>query len=244
MSEYLHYISTGDYNSNISLLKMPDAVALFDNIDQHIHELQRHLNALPNLTSKDATYVIAMFMIISIRQMRNAFFLFLRRISYDGMLLFRVGLESAVFAYRIFKENYLAKVWALKNENWPEFRDKFWKAEFPDGMPFKNEIKSQLDLLNNYWAHPNINYFSDFTVFPQKDNHLGDKQIKVHFFHYKNDKFSLYLISFLDSCIRIIAVYREILKEKFPVLITSTEEKYQRLLISLEQLKVKYKPIS
>ena len=58
MSDYFHYISNSDYNFNISLLKMPGAVALFDDIDSHIRELHGHLNALPKLTSQDALYII------------------------------------------------------------------------------------------------------------------------------------------------------------------------------------------
>jgi hypothetical protein len=141
MSDYFHYISTGNSNFNISLLKIPNAVTLFDDIDRHIHELHAHLNALPKITSQDVMYLIGMFMIISVRQMRNAFFFFLRRMSYDGMLLFRVGLESAVFSYRIFKDNQLAKVWALKEENWKAFSEEFRRNEFPEDMPYKDDIR-------------------------------------------------------------------------------------------------------
>lgn len=243
MSDYFHYISTGDYNFNISLLKQSDAVALFDDIDRHIHELHAHLNALPKLTSQDAMYLIGMFMIISVRQMRNAFFLFLRRMSYDGMLLFRIGLESAVFSYRISKDNQLAKVWALKDENWKMFSAEFRKKEFPKDMPYKDDIRKQLDLLNNYWSHPNINYFSGSTEFPKKEEDEDrNKEIKVHFYDRKETNYLSILIWFLDNCIKVIAVYRKIFQDKFPILITSTEDKYQKLLISFEQMKLNYKP--
>jgi hypothetical protein len=243
MSDYFHYISNGNYNFNISLLKIPDAVTLFDDIDRHIHELHAHLNALPKLTSQDVMYLIGMFMIISVRQMRNAFLLILRRMSYDGMLLFRPGLESAVFSYRIFKDNQLAQVWALKDENWKRFSEEFRRKQFPEDMPYKDDIRKQLDLLNHYWSHPNINYFSGSTEFSEiKENEDRNKEIKVHFYDLKETNFLLSLIWFLDNCIKIIAVYRKIFQGKFPILITSTEDKYQKLLISFEQLKLKYKP--
>jgi len=240
MSEYFQYISKGEYNFNISLLKYPDAISLFDDIDGHIYKLHNHLRALPEITSKDATYIIGLFMLISLRQIRNAFFLFLRRMSYDGMLLFRVGLESAVFSFRIFKEPELAKVWALKNENWKEFSKKFRQSEFPSDMPFKNEMKEQLDSLNSYWAHPNINYFSSSVVFPNKEERVGNKEILLHFFDYEENHFLSNLIWFLNNSIRIIAIYRAIFQERFPILITSTEDNYQRLLIGIEELKRKY----
>jgi hypothetical protein len=239
MSDYFHYISNSDYNFNISLLKMPGAVALFDDIDRHIQDLHSHLNALPKLSSQDAMYIIGIFMLISYRQMRNSFFLFLRRMSYDGMLLFRVALESAVFAYRIFKNTELAKVWALKEENWKNFSDEFRRKEFPADMPFRDKIKDQLDLLNNYWSHPNINYFSTSTVFHNNKQQTSDKQIVLHFFDHKEENFQLNLTWFLDCSINIIAIYRDIFKAKFPILITSTEGNYQKLLINFERFKRK-----
>lgn len=242
MSEYFQYISMSDYNFNISILNNPDAVSLFDYMDQHIKEFHGHLNALPNLTSKDVTYLIGLLMLISLRQMRNAFFLFLRRMSYDAMLLFRVGLESAVFSYRIHKEPELSRVWALKNENWKDFSEKFRSREFPDDMPFKDEVREQLDLLNNYWSHPNIDYFSESVVFLDKGQKPNGNQINLHFFDHRENSFQLNLIWFLDCSLKIIAIYRKIFQGKFPILITSTEDKYQRLLIDFERLKTRYKP--
>jgi hypothetical protein len=43
-----------------------------------------------------------------------------------------------------------------KNENWKEFSQKFRRDEFPEEMPFRSEIRKELDLLNDYWAYPNI----------------------------------------------------------------------------------------
>lgn len=235
MSDYLHYISDGDYNFSVSLLKEPDAISLFNDIDKYFHDLQGHLNALPELTSKDATYLIGLFMLISLRQMRNAFYLFLRRVSYDGLLLFRVGLESAVFAYRIFKDNELASVWAKKNENWPDFTAKFRRAEYPDDMPHRDDIKKYVDFINHYWAHPNIDYFSSGTEF--LDRHKEENQIKLHFFDYNEEQYKLIIAWFLDVSIKIITIYRDIFQKKFPIFITSTEEDYQRLLISMEKIK-------
>ncbi len=240
MSEYFDYISKSDYNFNISLLNYPEIIALFDDIDQHIKDLHSHLNALPKLTSQDATYLIGLLMLISFRQMRNAFFLFLRRMSHDGMLLFRVGLESAIFSYRIFKNTSLVKVWAEKEENWKEFSQEFRKNKFPDDMPYRDEIRKQLDMLNNYWSHPNINYFSTSTVFPDNKNKSSHRQIMLHFFDHEEFHFILNLIWFLDSSIKIVAIYRKIFEDKFLILITSTKDKYQKILTTFESLKMKY----
>ena len=43
-----------------------------------------------------------------------------------------------------------------KNKNWKEFSQKFRRDEFPEEMPFRSEIRKELDLLNDYWAYPDI----------------------------------------------------------------------------------------
>ena len=73
--------------------------------------------------------------------------------SYDFCFCFAWAWESVVFAYRIFKEPQLLKVWAQKNENWKEFSQKFRRDEFPEEMPFRSEIRKELDLLNDAAEH-------------------------------------------------------------------------------------------
>lgn len=241
MSEYFRYISTGEYNFNISLLELHDVISLFDYMDQHISDINSHLNALPDITSKDETYLVDIFMLISQRQMRNAFILFLRRMSYDGMLLLRVSLESAVFSYRIFREPQLSMVWASKNKNWKEFIKRFGnKIEFPESMPFREEIKKQIDLLNEYWAHPNINYSSRSLVFPKPEQQINDKRIMVPCFDDNEDKYLCYLFDLLDCFIKIIAIYRNIFEKRYEIFITSTEEKYLKIINDFKKLKLKF----
>ncbi len=234
MSDYLEYFSISEHNFHISLLNIPEALAFFSKFDQTAQDMMEHLNALPDLTAQDAFFFITTFFHISLRQMRNAFYLILRRMSYDGLLISRVGLESAVFAYRIFKDPQLLEVWARKDENWKEFSQKFRREEFPQDMPFGKEIRKQLDSLNDYWAHPNINYFSQSHVFEEKE-------IRVHYFDHNDRTFHLVLLSFLDSCLKILTVFRKILEMKFSVFITSTDHDYRQLRQEFEHLKQKYR---
>lgn len=103
MSEYSVYVSEADRNFNISPVNLREAVSVFDSIDDEMTDMREHLRRLPDLTSKDAFYFVTAFLLLARRQMRNAFTLFMRRMSYDGLLLSRVALESTVFAYRVFK---------------------------------------------------------------------------------------------------------------------------------------------
>lgn len=234
--QFMDYASASEHNFHVSLLKLPEAVSLFTKIDQMILDMIQHLNQLPSLTKKDAFYFAGSFLLIAQRQMRNAFTLQLRRTSHDAMLLLRVGLECTVFAYRIFKDPALLEVWARKNENWKEFSQKFRRDEIPEDMPFKEQIKDQLDRLNDYWAHPNINYFSTALRFEKQE-------IKVHSFDHDERTFHVVLLSFLDLSLKTLAVFRKILASRFEVFVTSTELSYQQLINEFEQLKKKYRGI-
>lgn len=233
-TQYMDYVSASEHNFHVSLLKLPEAVSLFTKLDQQILDMSRHLNLLPTLTEKDAFFFIGSFLLMAQRQMRNSFTLLLRRTSYDAMLLFRVGLESAVFAYRIFKEPALLEAWARKNENWKDFSQRFRRDEIPSDMPFKENIQEQLDRLNDYWAHPNIDYFSTALKFEAGE-------IKVHFFDHNEPTFHIILLSFLDLCLKILAVFRKILTDRFGVFVTSTQPAYQQLVMEFEQLKKRYR---
>jgi len=237
MCDYESHISTSQYNWEASQHNIPEAIAFFKELDQHVLDVASHLGALPELTATEPFYFVASFLWISLRQMRNAFILLLRRMSYDAMLVFRVGLEATVFAYRVFKKPELAEVWARKNdspEGWKEFSKEFRYPPFPDDMPFASGIKDRLDLLNNYWAHPNINYFSTAIQ-------VGDRETFVHFFDHDNERFYLTLLNFLDSCLEIVACYRKMLRGQYPVLIQNTEAEYRQLRGKYGELKRKYK---
>ena len=83
--------------------------------------------------------------------------LFLRRMSYDGLLLFRVGLGRVSSLLTGYSKNHsFLRSGLKKNENWKEFSQKFRRDEFPEEMPFRSEIRKELDLLNDYWAYLNI----------------------------------------------------------------------------------------
>jgi hypothetical protein len=154
--------------------------------------------------------------------------------SYDGLLLFRVALESTVFAYRIFKNPALIEVWARKNQNPKEFAKHFRRGEFPDDMPYRAEIRSELNLLNEYWAHPNINYFSTTAK-------INEKAIQVHSFDGSDEVFHLVLLSFLDLCVKIVTIFRKTMQDRFKVFVASTESDHSELQRQLELLKGRYR---
>jgi len=237
MCNYSNHVSTSQYNFDASLHNIPEAVSFFGKLDQQVQDMAKHLYELPDFTARVPFYFVATFLRISQRQMRNGFILLLRRMSYDAMLVFRVGLEASVFAYRIFKRPELVEIWARKNDgrkDWKKFSKEFRRTPFPEDMPFATAIRRQLDLLNDYWAHPNINYFSRAVK-------SGNTETLVYFFDHDNTTFCMILLLFLDSCLKILACYRKMLEPEFRVFITSTESDYRRLTKEFERLKDAYR---
>lgn len=153
--------------------------------------------------------------------------------SYDALLVLRPGIEAVVFAYRIFRKPRLLEVWARRNDNFREFSREFRSADIPDDMPYRAEITREIDFLNDYWAHPSINYFASSVAF-------ADRQIRVHFFDHKEEQYFLVVLSFMDICLKSAAVFRRIWADRFNVFVTSTEEEYRRLVGDFETVKARW----
>jgi len=232
-SDYFEYIAKGDQNLYVSLLNISDCNNFFLLLDSQWKEHCEHIGKVPGISTKDAYFVSATFFLIAQRQFRNAYYLFLRRLSYDALLPFRVALEGTVFGYRIAKDASLAEVWAKTNVNRKEFREKIRDAAYPPDMPFRDEIKREIDTLNEHWEHPNVNYASQ-TV------DIHNKEIKAYSYDQDEQKYYLVLFSFLENCYRCPAVIRSSIDGRFPVYLTSTEQAFNNLRTQLDALKTRY----
>ncbi len=232
-SDYFEYIAKGDQNLYVSLFNISDCNNFFLVLDSQWKEHCEHIGKLPDISTQDAYFVSATFFLVAQRQFRNAYYLLLRRVSYDALLPFRVALESIVFGYRIAKDATLAEVWAKKNVNQKEFREKIRDADYPTDMPFRDEIKKEIDTLNEYWEHPNINYASQ-TV------DIGKKEIRVYSYDQDEQKYYLVLFSFLENCYRCLAVIRSSMGNRFTVYLTSTQQAFSDLKNQLDALKARY----
>ncbi len=235
MSKYLEYVSDSDYNFKVSLLNVPETVNIFSRLDQQLTEMIEYINKLPEVAAERYVFFLGTFIVVAQREMRNGYSLFLRSMSYDGLLLLRIAIEAAIFAYRIFKEPELLEVWANRNEDWKTFKQKFVFAELPHDIPFRAELDKNRDLIGDYWAHPNVNYFSNAVEIK------GD-QIRVHFFDRDEKLYHLYLLSFLDASLKVLAVFRMIVGEAFKVFASSTDAAYERLVTDFGVVKEKYRP--
>lgn len=232
-SDFFEFLSKGDQNLYTSLINISDCNSFFLSLDSTWKEHCNHISRLPEISTKDAYFLAATLFLIAGRQIRNAYYLLLRRLSYDALQPFRVALESVVFGYRIAKDKSLAEVWAKKNDDQKLFRDNFRYAPYPTDMPFKDELKREIDLLNEYWAHPNVNYAS-------RAMEIAEHDIKVPSYDNDDKMYYLALFSFLENCYRCLAVIRASMNKRFSVYLTSTETSFAHLRAQLDGLKSKY----
>src|SRR5262249_30234900 len=141
---------------------------------------------------------------------------------------------STVFAYRIFKEPELLKVWANKRGDLKAYNRHFRFSDYPKDMPWRNEFKAYIDRLNETSAHPNLNYFSGTVEFEPGVMH-------VNYFDSKNERnFYLNILTILLYGMRILEVMRATLKDRFPVYITSTEGTWNALQHDFNKLRDTY----
>jgi hypothetical protein len=234
MPDFLEHASASEHNFKVGLVKDTAAVHLFGRLDQHVTAMVQHLAKLPEISSPDAFFFLGTFLAIFQRQIRNAFSLFLRRMSYDALLVSRPGIEAAIFAYRIFRNRDLLKVWVHRNDDFKEFSRHFRFADLPGDMPYRKELEQHLDRLNDYWAHPSINYFSSSV-------RIGEGNILVHFFDEDQPSFYLSLLAYLDVCLKALALFRHIWADRFNVFVASTEDEYRHLLYDFEVLKTPWR---
>jgi hypothetical protein len=232
-SDFFELISKGDQNLYVTLVNLPDCNSYFLLLDSIWKEHCNHISKLPEISTKDAYFLSATLFTIAGRQIRNAYFLLLRRLSYDALLTFRVALESTVFGFRIAKDQSLAEVWARKNELQKEFREKFRFAPFPTDMPFRDEIKKEIDLLNEYWSHPNVNYAS-------RSLEISNREIRIPSYDNDDQMYYLALFSFLENSYRCLAIIRSSMDKRFSVYLTSTESSFSNLRNQLDALKSRY----
>ncbi|HCA78680.1 MAG TPA: hypothetical protein DEP53_02995 [Bacteroidetes bacterium] len=233
-SDYFDFISKGDHNVYVSLINDAPFSQLFLGLDFSWHQHTNHIAKLPDISTKDAYFVSATLFLVAHRQFRNAYYLLLRRMSYDALLPFRVAMESVGFGFQISKDASLAEVWANKTLNQKEFRIRLRDANYPPEMPYGVEIKKAIDIVNEYWAHPNINYASQTVG-------IGTQEIRVYSYDQDEVKYRTVLLSFLQDFFRCLAVLRSTMEGRYAVYLTSTGQSVDQLGIQLEALKSRFR---
>jgi len=235
MSDYLEYLKDGDYNLWVTFLRDDELVHFFDRIDQQMLAILGHMNKSSELTARGHFYYQTLFWIAANRQLRNAFAAALRRMSYDAMLIVRPALECTVFAYRIFEDPDLLKVWADKREEPAAYAKHFRREPIPPTMPHASEFRKFIDRANEYASHPNLNYFSGSAEF-------GENVIHMNYFDRKNDRaYYLQVFTLLLYAMRILEVMRKTLESRLPVYGVSTEGEWTKLESDFITLKEKYR---
>jgi hypothetical protein len=225
-------IGAADQNLKVSLLNVPDLFSLFNRLDEHVFSLSCHLSKI-KFDANDPAYVILNLLALAQRQMRNGFISFLRRQGYDGQLLFRVGVEATVFAYRIYEHPELGLVWVNKDTDRKAFRKGFEQADFPESMPYRENFEKYLDYLNEYRSHASLVHFAG-TLKRQGD------RLDLNYFD-DNDLWTRTLFAHVSMSIRVAVVFRKMVERTAKVFVTSTEPEFEGIRQDFRKLTVKYR---
>jgi hypothetical protein len=228
---FLDCIGNAEQNLRVSLLNVPGLVRIFDRTDQHLKHLTGHLSKI-DFEKNDPAYIILNLMALAQRQMRNCFVAFLRRQGYDGQLLFRVGVEATVFAYRIFEKPELGLVWVNKDRNQKAYRKAFEQEELPGSLPYRKPIKDYLTYLSENRSHASLPHFAG--TLKREEGRLG-----LNYFD-GEELWLPTLLGFLKMSLIIATVFRKMIDRTAPVFVTSTEDDFKRVATEFHELAVKY----
>jgi hypothetical protein len=230
--DLLSCIGAADQNLHVSLLNLGDVMGVFNRLDQHMRSTSVHLSKI-EFDRDDPTYIILNLMALAHRQMRNGFILCLRRQCYDGQLLFRLGVEGTIFAYRIFKEPKLGLVWVKKDEDSKSYNREFRRPELPEGMPFGPDLREYLDYLNDYRSHPNIFNFAGTLK-------ATDGKIELNYFD-EDEVFYPTFFAYVKVSFKIVSIFRTMIERCAKVFVTSTESEFARIQDDFQKLAIRYR---
>ncbi len=141
---------------------------------------------------------------------------------------------TVVFDYRISEDNSLAEIWARKNEDQRTFKNRFRFAQYPENMPFRDEIKIEIDKLNEYWAHPNINYSTQAIS-------MQENEIRINYYDDNENLYYLSLFTFYQNCYRLLSIIRYSMRNRYSIFLSSTENDYVEIKAKLERIKDTYR---
>ena len=122
--ELLQYTAIRNKNREIFLLNYKNEFAAFEDIDKRLQQLVRFIGTYKTINGFSQVSLIP-FILITILQGRNAFESLSRFQSSEAWLIFRPGLEAALFMGKFVENPENATIWKDRYNNLKEYKKIF-----------------------------------------------------------------------------------------------------------------------
>lgn len=168
-SEILHYNAILGLNREVFLLKYGQEFQAFEDSDVRLQKIAELISKKRNDQNESIVGLLP-FLLIILRQARNAFECLSRYKSYESWIVFRPALESTLTIGKFLDNPSNADLWRNRRqicENRKKDKEKYerYKKEFegdgliPNSLPQGKEFRQLLSRINDEFMHMNYDYF-------------------------------------------------------------------------------------
>lgn len=168
-SELLNYSATLRLNREVFLLNYGREFQAFEDNDMRLQKIAEVVSKKKSDQNESLVGLIP-FLLIMVRQARNAFECLSRYQSYEAWIVFRPALEAALIIGKFLDNPKNAKLWADRRQIWKnrkKSKEKYkrYKKEFegngliPKSLLQRREFRQLISRINDEFMHLNYNYF-------------------------------------------------------------------------------------
>ncbi len=169
-SELLNYNAILRLNRDIFLLNYGQEFQAFEDSDARLQKIAELISKKRNDQNESIVGLLP-FLLIILRQARNAFNCLSRYQSYESWIVFRPALESALTIGKFLDNPANADLWRDRKQIWEnrkKDKEKYerYKKEFekddliPNSLPQGKEFRQLLSRINDEFMHMNYDYFT------------------------------------------------------------------------------------
>jgi hypothetical protein len=204
-SELINYRSILEANRETFLLNHKEEFFAFEHIDRCLQNIW-NIVGTKRTDQGESIISLAAFLLIIVRQGRNAFECLSRYQSSEAWLIFRPAIEASLIIGKFLDDPANSSLWKKKKQLWEnrktnkedfeKYRREFEKdGLIPKSLPMGEAFRHLLSKINDEFVHMNYEYFlRDIKV---KETSSSDIQIEVHFVDHDPQDQKAQLFSFL-----------------------------------------------
>lgn len=235
---FIDYRRTVAANREIFLLKYPNVLIDFLKTDDYCTVLTESLAKRRLPTRKTLVSFIPLMSLLQ-RQMRNSFEAFAAAQSYQGWVLLRPALESALIMGKWTDDKKFAELWMNRGKNKKAYSRAYSGPSLESkSLPQSREIRAVLSRINDDFMHLNESYYNRHSSLNpiERDQFL----FKVSYFDEDIEQ-EFHLHAFMHLSIVIIKCISQMLDSRFddgavmPVDVDEFQKAYRSTIQELAQ---------